>query len=91
MTPTDQARARELYNAVHNNGTIQQDIARIERTFAAIRQEAHREEREACLEIASRNSMLSWVGGSTGNAKETQLNIVKSIRNREALTPGGGA
>lgn len=41
-------------------------------------------ERKACAEIAETDSILDWVGGSTGNAKGTAMRIAKAIRERSA-------
>lgn len=35
---------------------------------------------EACAEIAERDSVLDWAGGSTGNAVGTRIKIHKQIR-----------
>lgn len=35
---------------------------------------------EACAKVAECDSVLSWIGGSTGNAKMTADNIAQAIR-----------
>ncbi len=42
-------------------------------------------ERERCASLAELDSILDWVGGSTGNAKGTAMRIAKAIRNGEAV------
>ncbi len=50
--------------------------------IAAEIREAIELERAACAKIAETDSVLSWVGGSTGSAKDTASNISKAIRSR---------
>ena len=37
---------------------------------------------EECAKVAEQDSMLDWIGGSTGNAKGTAMTIVAAIRAR---------
>ncbi len=45
--------------------------------------EAVKAEREACAKIAETDSILDWVGSSTGNAKGTAVQIANAIRARK--------
>ena len=44
--------------------------------------QAVREEQEACAKESELDSVLDWVGGSTGNAKGTAIRIAQAIRAR---------
>lgn len=42
------------------------------------------DEKERCAKIAEQDSVLAWVGGSTGSAKDTANNIARAIRKSDA-------
>jgi hypothetical protein len=73
--------ALEIQNYFAVGGTPQQFDKDTEFVAAKIR-EAVNAEREACAEIAETDSILDWVGGSTGNAKGTAIRIACAIRAR---------
>jgi hypothetical protein len=56
-----------------------QGTACLDQEFESVRAE----EREECAKIAEWDSVLDWVGGSTGNAKGTAKRIAAAIRNRK--------
>lgn len=84
---------RNVVNAItslprEQQQTFSKALTEAQAGAATFVEDLRREERERCANIARQNSVLDWVGGSTGNAIGTAKRIVAAILADERTEKG---